>query len=178
MGVARVNFASFRSRVAARYVAALLVGSLVATPAASALAQAPGGPPARVDPTEARTQLIAADAAARHKDWASALDHYTQSNFAMPTALGLAGVANAQYQLGKLPEAYASYEELAKTYAGKLSRAQREKILGQRRDERNDAAGQAGEGEREKELDGPAQPERHALPAMPVQAQTAVPSPA
>jgi PEGA domain len=124
MGVARVNFASLRSRGAARYVAALIAGVLVVTPVAPALAQAPGAAPAKVDPTEARTQLIAADAAARKRDWASALDHYTQSNLALPTPLGLAGVANAQYQLGKLPEAYASYEELTKTYAGRLSRAQ------------------------------------------------------
>ncbi len=85
----------------------------------------PGAAPAKIDPTEARTQLIAAQAAARHKDWASALDHYIQSNFALPTQLGLAGIADAQYQLGKLPEAYASYEELTKTYAMSLSPGQR-----------------------------------------------------
>jgi len=97
-----------------------VAGSLVvATAAPAAFAQAPG---AKVDPVEARTQLVAGQAAAKQKDWASALDHFTQSNLALPTAIGLEGVANAQYQLGKLADAYASYEELTKTYAGRLSR--------------------------------------------------------
>ncbi len=120
------SFASFR-RVAKRPIALLLAGALAAGAAPLALAQQP--PPAtgepKVDPNEARKQLVDGDAAARSKNWAVALEHYTKSNDAMHNALALMGAANAQYQLGKLPEAYASYEDLLKTYGDKLQRPQK-----------------------------------------------------
>lgn len=107
--------------VSAILVAALAVGASSLT--RSALAQQPAAP--KVDPAEARKQLGEGDAAARTKDWAKALDHYAKSNDAMPNVLALGGVANAQYQLGKVADAWASYDELLKTYGDKLQRLQK-----------------------------------------------------
>ncbi len=107
-------------------IAMILAGALAAGVAPHALAQQPPtAGEAKVDPAEARKQLVEGDAAARTKNWAVALEHYTKSNDAMHNVLALMGVANAQFQLEKLPEAYASYEDLLKTYGDKLQRPQK-----------------------------------------------------
>ncbi len=74
---------------------------------------------------EARTRLFAGDAAARKKDWTTALDQYAQSQGAVPSVQALGGMANASYQLQFYPDAYDHYDSLLKTFGAKLTRAQR-----------------------------------------------------
>ena len=80
--------------------------------------QAATPPPAAVpSPASAKTFLAAGEKAARAKDWATALAQYQAAMDAQASSQALEGLANAQYSLKMLPEAYDSYDRLLKDYA-------------------------------------------------------------
>jgi hypothetical protein len=108
-------------RVFSQTIAVVLAAAVAAS--ASPIAFAQERP--KIDANEARKQLMEGDTAARAKNWSEAVDHYTKSNDAMPNVMALTGLANAQYQLGKVLDAYASYADLLKTYGDRLARPQK-----------------------------------------------------
>jgi hypothetical protein len=92
----------------------VLVTSLVPT-AATRVASAQPTPP------EVKTHLDAGDKAAKAKDWEKALTEYRAAFEAgHGTTTALEGVANALYELKRVPEAYEAYEELLRTFGDKL----------------------------------------------------------
>lgn len=93
----------------------------------SVYAQAvPPPPPAPAAPAPAATpaaEIAAGDKAAKAKDWAGALEHFLAVQQAAPTAHAQLGVADALYQLARVGEAFDAYTEAQRTYAAKLSGA-------------------------------------------------------
>ena len=72
-------------------------------------------------PTAASTAELAKGAkAAREKKWVEALAAYKTSHAASPSSDALAGIANAQFQLGANVEAFEAYDELLKSYGAGL----------------------------------------------------------
>ena len=69
---------------------------------------------------DAKTDLANGDKAARAKDWQKAVDAYSSSNKATPSAEAQEGVASAEYELKHDAEAYSAYEDLLKAYGTKL----------------------------------------------------------
>jgi PEGA domain len=92
---------------------------------------APGAPPAPAatapNAPSAKTYLASGDKAARAKDWSTALAQYQAAMDAQASSQALEGIANAQYSLKMLAEAYESYDRLLKDYGtaiGTHSKAQ------------------------------------------------------
>jgi hypothetical protein len=74
------------------------------------------------------TELAAGDKAAAAKDWASALAHYRAAGRSSPSASAQLGAADALYQLGRLGEAYETYDDLQRVYGPNLGAADRAQI--------------------------------------------------
>jgi hypothetical protein len=68
---------------------------------------------------EAQNEIAAGDKAARTKDWNAALTHYQASLHATPSWRSQLGVADALFQLGRLGEAYETYDDAKSTYGTK-----------------------------------------------------------
>lgn len=102
---------------------------LTAIPLASALAEASAAD--RAQQADAKKKLADGDKAARAKDWEKAAVAYADSYAASASAAALFGLAGARYELKQVVEAYEAYDELMKTYAGKL--AHRDKATAQAR---------------------------------------------
>ncbi len=96
---------------------ATVLGLVLCLLARTAVAQV-----ATVDPKAA---LAEGDKAARAKDWSTALRKFTEAEAAQPSARAIGGIANAQYQLHHLAEAYDAYEEFERTYGATLGGAER-----------------------------------------------------
>lgn len=69
---------------------------------------------------DAKAHRTAAEAAAKAKDWAKALEEFRAANAAEKTAESTEGIANAEYELGHVPQAHEAYEEYLNTYSAKL----------------------------------------------------------
>lgn len=87
-----------------------------------AYAQAPSpAPPSPPGSAAAATSAIAAgDKATRAKDYATALTQYQAAQQTVASARAEMGVGDALYNLGRLGEAYDTYNDVQTTYAGKL----------------------------------------------------------
>jgi hypothetical protein len=97
-----------------RSISLCLAVSLIAG-STTAIAQ-PAAPPAA-----GATQSIAdGDKATRAKDYATALTSYQAAQQATPSARAEMGVADALYNLGRLGEAYDTYNDVQQTYGAKL----------------------------------------------------------
>lgn len=107
-----------RSLRRASRLSSLLLAFAVATVQAPVLAQ-PQPSPA----VTATNEIAAGDKATRAKDFAGALTHYQAANQAAPSARAEMGVADAQYNLGKLGESYETYADVQQTYGPKLGPA-------------------------------------------------------
>lgn len=70
-----------------------------------------------------KVELAAGDAAARAKDWSTALSHYDAALHAAPGSRAQLGYAEALYQLGRVGEAYDAYTQAMRAYGSKLSAA-------------------------------------------------------
>jgi hypothetical protein len=79
---------------------------------------------ALAQPKSEAAALIRAKQSDKKRDWSSALTAYSEALAIKPSLTAQAGVANAQYQLQHVVEAYEAYDELLKMYGAKLSRAQ------------------------------------------------------
>ena len=97
-----------------------LVASVLAAPRA-AYAQAA----VAATSGDAKAHLTAGDAAAKSKEWDTALKAYVAANSASPSVAAQTGVANALYQLKRLPEAFDAYDEIVKAYGKTLSKRDR-----------------------------------------------------
>jgi hypothetical protein len=102
----------------------------MATATAPVHAQAPPPPAAPAAPAPAASPAVTAategaagDKAAKAKDWAGALAHYQVVQQSAPTAHAQLGVADALYQLARTGEAFDAYTEAQRTFAAKLSAA-------------------------------------------------------
>jgi hypothetical protein len=104
-----------RSLRRASRLSSLLLAVAVAAAQAPALAQ-PQPSPA----VTAANEIAAGDKATRGKDFAGALTNYQAANQALPSARAEMGVADAQYNLGKLGESYETYADVQQTYGPKL----------------------------------------------------------
>src|SRR4051794_12034152 len=111
--LARTSRSPLRSR--SSRIAVLLLGALVLT-ATPALAQTGG---------DAKARLAAGATAARSKDWATALREYQAAYAAAPSETALDGVGGAQYELGQLAEAHATYTKLLESYGNKTGAGRR-----------------------------------------------------
>ncbi len=112
--VLRVSALALSLGIAASVVAPSLAYAQAAPAAAPA---APSG--------DAKASLAAGDKAAKAKEWDAALKEFTAANSASPSVTAQTGVANALYQLRRMPEAFDAYDELVKTYGKTLSKAAR-----------------------------------------------------
>jgi hypothetical protein len=90
------------------------------TASSQAVGQSAAAP---AQPANDKAEISAGDAAARAKDWATALAHYQSATRALPSARAELGAANALYQLGRVGEAYDAYAEAQADFAPQLSTA-------------------------------------------------------
>lgn len=109
-------------RTAKTSLIAILVASIAGVVMPSGVrAQQP--PANAASAAESRKAYMEGEREARAGRWEAAAERYAQSNGAAPTPQALTGLANAQYQLGRVTDAYHSYDELLKTYGDKLGPA-------------------------------------------------------
>jgi hypothetical protein len=104
-----------RSRSLSASLAATLLLTAIA-PGAALAQPAPAAPPA----AGSTAAIAAGDKATRAKDYATALTQYQTAQQTVPSARAEMGVADALYNLGRLGEAYDTYNDVQTTYAGKL----------------------------------------------------------
>ncbi len=104
-----------------RSISLCLAVSLIAGPL-TAYAQPAPAPvaPAAGSATAATASIAAGDKATRAKDYATALTQYQSAQGAVPSARAEMGVADALYNLGRLGEAYDTYNDVQTTYGAKL----------------------------------------------------------
>ncbi len=69
---------------------------------------------------DAKAHRTAAEAAAKAKDWAKALEEFRAANALEKTPESMEGIANAEHELGHVPQAYEAYEDFLNTYSAKL----------------------------------------------------------
>lgn len=70
---------------------------------------------------DAKAHRTAAEAAVKAKDWAKALEEFRAANAAEKTPESTEGIALAEYELGRVPQAYDAYEDYLNTYSAKLA---------------------------------------------------------
>jgi hypothetical protein len=120
--VSPVSLVSLAPLVARALAAVVFVSPLAVHRVAFAQSTTAGASGA-ANATESRKAFMDGEREARAGRWETAAERYAQSNAAAPTSQALSRLANAQYQLGHVTDAYQSYAELVKTYGDKLGPA-------------------------------------------------------
>ena len=121
-----MNREPLRRNVHVSAVLALAITGATTSVYAQPVPPPPPAPAAPAAPAPAATpaaESAAGDKAAKAKDWAGALEHFQAVQQAAPTAHAQLGVADALYQLARVGEAFDAYTEAQRTYAAKLSGA-------------------------------------------------------
>jgi hypothetical protein len=112
-----------RRNVHVSAVLALAISGATTSVYAQAVPPPPAAPAAPAPAATPAAETAAGDKAAKAKDWAGALEHFQAVQQAAPTAHAQLGVADALYQLARAGEAFDAYTEAQRTYAPKLSGA-------------------------------------------------------